>query len=349
MVDLDIEDPAALRSYLVGQALIGPDEPVSIARLSGGVSNRVMRVTCGHDDPQGKAWVVKQALPKLRVSADWYSPPERIHREALGLAWLGRLLGEDRTPHCVFEDEARHVLVMTAVAEPFENWKTMLMVGRLEDGHLTQFAMLLADLHGGACASLAEVTADFGDRSFFESLRLEPYYLFTAERQPRSAAFYRQLVADTRARALTLVHGDYSPKNVLVTGDRLVLLDHEVLHVGDPAFDLGFSLAHLLSKARHVVAARDRFADAARQHWATYRKRLGEVPWAADLEPRSVRHALGCLLARVDGRSPLEYLRDDERADQRRVALRLMASPPGSVEALVDELLGDMAQGRRAP
>src|SRR5205085_10022401 len=136
---------------------------------------------------------------------------------------------------------------------------------------------------------------------------------------------------DTRARRLTLVHGDYSPKNILVREGRLILLDHEVIHWGEPAFDLGFAMTHLLSKAHHLPQHRAAFADATRQFWRSYCEALGDaVPWRADLEPHAVRHTLGCLLARVAGRSPLEYLGEDERRRQRDVVLSLTGQPPGN-------------------
>jgi aminoglycoside phosphotransferase (APT) family kinase protein len=156
---------------------------------------------------------------------------------------------------------------------------------------------------------------------------------------PEAAAFYARLIADSRPRQLTLVHGDYSPKNILVHGDRLILLDHEVIHFGDPAFDLGFSLTHLLSKAHHLVEHRQRFAEAALLYWTSYRHALDAVPWGADLEAHAVRHTLGCLLARVAGRSPLEYLDADAQARQRTAALALMVSPPTTIAGLVNGFL----------
>ena len=106
-----------------------------------------------------------------------------------------------------------------------------------------------------------ELQSIFADRTFFEALRLEPYYRYTALRTPASADFYDALITDTLSHALTLVHGDYSPKNVLVHHDQLVLLDYEVAHWGDPAFDVGFALTHLLSKAHHIAPRRARHAE----------------------------------------------------------------------------------------
>ena len=146
--------------------------------------------------------------------------------------------------------------------------------------------------------------------------------------QVAAAAFLTDLVAATLARRDTIVHGDYSPKNVLVRSDRLILLDHEVIHFGDPGFDLGFSPNTTCSARPYLPTKRADFAAAAIACWTRYRDTLGDVPFAADLEPRAVRHTLGCLLARVRGRSPLEYLDADERTRQAGVVVRLIADPP---------------------
>jgi hypothetical protein len=223
---------------------------------------------------------------------------------------------------------------MAAVPHPHENWKSMLLAGRLERDHVAQFARLLGTIHRRGHERRAEVEPVFADRGYFESLRLEPYYGYTATQVAGASAFLTDLIAATLARRDTIVHGDYSPKNILVHAGRLVLLDHEVIHFGDPGFDLGFSLTHFLSKAHHLPARRADFAKAAVDYWSLYRETLGEVPFAGDLEPRAVRHTLGCLLARVRGRSPLEYMDPDERTRQAATVVRLMADPPATVADL---------------
>jgi aminoglycoside phosphotransferase (APT) family kinase protein len=315
---LDIEQPGALVSYLKGIGRVGEDEEPVVRVLAGGVSNRTVLV----ERPEvGGAWVVKQALPKLRVAVDWFSDPERIHREAMGLRWLEALAPPGTITPLVFEDRDNYLLAMEAVPEPHENWKTMLLGRRLETDHVEQFGRLLGTVHRRGYERREESESVFGDRSYFESLRLEPYYGYTAEQVPDAADFLRAVVEETRARSDTLVHGDYSPKNILVREGRLVLLDHEVIHFGEPAFDLGFSLTHFLSKAHHLRDMREDFADAARFYWATYREVIEELPWVVDIEQRAVRHTLGCLLGRVAGRSPLEYLDESERARQREAGL----------------------------
>jgi 5-methylthioribose kinase len=335
MTTLDIEQSDQLCAYLRAAGHIEPGEQPALRTLDGGVSNRTVLV----ERASGETWVLKQALAKLRVQVDWFSNPERVHHEAQGLCWLAQFAPPETIPALVFEDHEQHLLAMQAVPQPHTNWKTMLLAGQLVEVHVEQFGCLLGLIHRRASARCAEVAPIFEDRSIFESLRLEPYYSYTAAQVPAAAPFLYALIEDTRTRRLTLVHGDYSPKNVLVYRERLILLDHEVIHFGDPAFDLGFSLTHLLSKAHHLPAQRQDFAWAAHHYWQTYCQTLGDVLWAADLEGHTVRHTLGCLLARVAGRSLLEYLDEAARTRQRRAVLALMSSPPARVADLIDEFV----------
>lgn len=335
MSELDIEQPGTLAGYLRSAGLIGPDESPGVTVLAGGVSNRTVLV----ERESGEAWVVKQALAKLRVQVDWFSSPERVHREAAGLRWLEQIAPPGSTTPLVFEDHEHHLIGMMAVPQPHENWKSMLLAGRLDLDHVEQFARLLGTVHRRSNERLTELIPTFGDRGFFESLRLEPYYVYTASQVPAAAPFIDALVAETRSHADTVVHGDYSPKNVLVHQGRLVLLDHEVIHIGDPGFDLGFSMTHLLSKSHHVRTLRAAFRDAADAYWHVYAETVGNPAWAENLEPRAVRHTLGCMLARVRGRSPLEYMSAKERTRQADAVVDLMSSPPQTVADLASSFV----------
>ena len=326
---LDIERPDALLAYLRSTSRIAPDESPRIEILKGGVSNRTVVV----ERPTGESWVLKQALPKLRVKVDWFSDPARVHHEALGLQWLAKLAPPGTITPLVFEDREHHLLAMEALPEPHENWKTMLLAGRLEAAHVEQFAALLGAIHRRAAESTDPVREIFDDRTFFESLRLEPYYAYAAEQVAAARDFLHELITDTLRRRLTIVHGDYSPKNILVRDGQLVLLDHEVIHWGDPAFDIGFALTHLLSKAHH---RRDvRFVEAAMQFCRTYGEVVGPVYWDDNLRSMATRHTLGCMLARVAGRSPLEYLNEIERARQRDWVVASMRAPLCSIMELL--------------
>jgi 5-methylthioribose kinase len=329
--ELDIEREQDLVAYLRATQRITEQERVEVKVLAGGVSNRTVWVR----RESGESWVLKQALAKLRVKVDWFSDPRRVEREALGLQWLAKLAPAGTITPLVFEDPDNHLLAMQAVPEPHENWKSMLLRGGVETPHVEQFAQILSCIHRKGSEQRDELHQVFDDRSFFESLRLEPYYLYTAEQEPRAAPFLMDLVEQTRATQLTLVHGDYSPKNILVREGKLILLDHEVIHFGEPAFDVGFAMTHLLSKANHLPNHHEKLSDAARLFWQTYRLGIAGVDWAAMVEPRCVRHTLGCLLARVAGRSPLEYLTQEQKQRQQRIVLDLTDRTPETMDQLV--------------
>jgi aminoglycoside phosphotransferase (APT) family kinase protein len=327
---VDIEDRTSLEQYLTHRGLLSRGERIQHRTLGGGVSNKTVWLEL----PSGRQLVMKQALARLRVRVDWFSDPARIRVEAAALRTLGELLPVGAVPDFVFEDENANLLAMCAVPAPHDCFKTLLLEGTVDRRHIEQFATILATLHGESSRRIVQLAKTFGERRFFESLRLEPYYEYAAGQLPATAAFFASLVRDTRLRTDALTHGDYSPKNLLVHRDRLVLLDHEVAHVGDPAFDVGFASAHLLSKANHLVSHRDAFLAAAARFHQRYLEQLGPVSWEEGFEARSVRHTLGCLIARVVGRSPLEYLNEQERKRQVRACLEILDRLPGTLEGL---------------
>jgi len=331
----DIEDFDGLRDYLTTRGYIKSGETVSFTNLRGGVSNRTVKVAW----TDGRGWVLKQALAKLRVDVDWFSSPERIGVEAKALRCLNRLAPPGTTPAFIFEDLTQHLMGMEAIPEEHENWKNVLLSGRIISDHFEQFGLLLGAIHRRSSEAISEVRQLFSDTTYFENLRLEPYYLYAARNTEEASDFLNALARETLLHKDYLVHGDFSPKNTLIYQNKLILLDYEVVHVGDPGFDLGFALTHFLSKAHHLPTERYRLACAAELFWQVYREEIAQLNWAKELEQRVVRHTLGCLLARVAGKSPLEYLTSAEMIRQRDAVLALMREPPASVPKLIAEFI----------
>jgi 5-methylthioribose kinase len=329
---VDIEDTDQLLNYLRANQRIGPQEKPIVRQLKGGVSNKTVSLL----RPEGSAWVLKQALAKLRVKSDWFSDPKRIRIEADALRFLPSIAPPGTITPLVFEDAEQNILAMEAVPEPHENWKERLLSGKIELPLIREFGRMLGVIHQRSYSKCSELRAKFWDRTFFRTLRLEPYYQYSATVIPAAKPFLTPLVADTLSRQETFVHGDFSPKNILIYQHRLVLLDHEVAHFGDPAFDIGFSLTHLLSKAHHLPKSRFVLIDAALHYWETYFELVRELPWSTGLEHRATKHTIACLLARAVGRSPLEYLNESERDRQTRAALNLIEACPASLSQLVE-------------
>ncbi|HYY31366.1 MAG TPA: phosphotransferase [Chthoniobacterales bacterium] len=325
---IDVENFDELTLYLRATQRIDRTETPACRILSGGVSNKTILVARRN----GEKWVIKQALPKLRVGSDWFSDPARILVEANGLRYLPHLTPPGSITPFVFEDRSQHLLAMAAVPEPHEIWKRRLLAGNIDKQYFQQFAQIIGSIHSESTKSWRQLNPVFSNKQHFHTLRLEAYYEYTATVVPRAATFLRDLARSTLSRADALVHGDASPKNVLVFHDHLILLDHEVLHIGDPGFDVGFSMTHFLSKALHLPKHRDQLLEAALYYWSVYLAKVSAMPWAADLSARAARHTLGSLLARVSGRSPLEYLAPEERLVQRDIAIEMMNEEPATLE-----------------
>lgn len=293
--------------------------------LSGGVSCEVA-VEC---DAQGREIVVKQALAKLRVRADWRADPRRAGVEADGLRAIRELLGPGAAPEVLWEDPQTHRFAMRRIDPRLRNWRDELSARRIDLTTAARAGELLGLLHARS-ALQPGLAARFADRTFFEQLRIEPFFVRVAQRNPPLAAAIGAAIAQLRAPGAAFVHGDYSPKNMLVDGAELVMLDCEPAHWGDPRFDVGFCLMHLIldgwrrPPARDYLAAAQRFVDAYAANGP-----------AQTLDAKLVR-IIGCLmLARLEGDSPIDYLHELDVAAVKRAAVRLISEPVDDVRDAV--------------
>lgn len=331
---MDIENHLEFQKYLLENHYVKNGKNLRIQTLTGGVSNKTVLVK----EQGGRSMVVKQALPKLRVQADWYCDPGRIFREADGLKLLVQLLGSDHLPDYLFKDEKYFLFGMSAVPPPHQNLKTLLLQEAPQNWFFEQMGAILGQIHQKGIAFAAHSKSPFHDRTYFLNLRLDPYYVFTASRIAWSKPFYENLIETTLSLQDTLVHGDFSPKNLLVYQKKLFLLDHEVIHIGDGAFDLGFLFAHLIGKSIFRPAYQTTFLKGVNRVWFHYKQAHPKGFDLRERERRAVLHSLGCLLARVDGKSPLEYLEKKHKEKIRRILQSLMFSPPENIAHLIHAL-----------
>ena len=322
---MNIENTEEFISYLISKDIVGKEDNIQITRLSGGVSNRTLKV-----DFEGPSWVVKQALQKLRVSEDWFSAPERIFHEAATMRWLHQYL-PGTSPELTFEDQEYFVVAMQAIPTPFINLKSHLLNSDPELTFIQKAGSMLGRIHqlGKDPQQLPELLLD---SSFFSSLRVRPYYEQVAKAIPKTESFFRNLIEETRNHRYTLTHGDFSPKNLLVKDQQLILLDHEVAHYGDGTFDLGFFTTHLLAKSIYRPELRDLFHKAIEHFLVAYK---AETDLDSKKEQRAVGHTIGCLLARVSGLSPLEYLNPAQQELQKMLALKMIEHPPSNLNELI--------------
>ena len=320
-------ETAALTRFLRRLGLAARDEEPRYQILSGGVSSEIWRV-----DLRGGPVCVKRALPRLRVEKEWLAPIERNQYE---FAWLRAVsaIAPRAVPRLLGRDGEQNLFVMEYLSpESHPLWKTELRDGRADPVFAAQVGRLLALIHR-TTAHNPDIAAEFATDAIFYSLRLEPYLEATALRHPDLAASLYRLVETTAASKHALVHGDTSPKNILDGPQGPVLLDAECAWYGDPAFDLAFCLNHLLLKCLWTPRACADFLrcfDAAREAY------LGGVTWepAGDLAARAAALLPALLLARVDGKSPVEYLTGGDRNRVRRIARLLIQAGPQRLETI---------------
>jgi aminoglycoside phosphotransferase (APT) family kinase protein len=298
--------------------------------LAGGVSSDIWRV-----DLPGRSICVKRALPKLRVGSDWWAPVSRNRYE---WEWLRLAAGivPRSVPEPLAHDPDLGLFAMSFLpGESYPLWKQQLLAGKIDVDTAARVGHLLATLHN-ATAARADIQAAFDTTGNFHALRLEPYLVATAARHPDLQPAFDTLVARTAQARIALVHGDVSPKNILVGADAPVLLDAECAWYGDPAFDIAFCLNHLLLKS---VLMPQHLADLLQAFEAMAASYLDEARFEPrpDLEARAASLFPALALARIDGKSPVEYLvgRQFEQDLVRSLAQPLIAGSPGSLAPVV--------------
>lgn len=311
-----------------------PETGFSVEPLTGGVSSDIVRITLS----DGRLACAKRALQKLKVATDWQAPLERNHYE---VAWLRRAssIVPGAAPAVYAEDQTRGIALLQYLpADDYLLWKTELLAGRADPDVPIKVADALGRIHA-ATLNDATVAAEFPTDHLIDALRLDPYLRFTASRHPAVAGQILAVLKCTADTKQALVHGDVSPKNILVakTDGHPVLLDAECAWYGDPAFDAAFCLNHLLLKAVHMPFIKQALlrqaADFART-WLTH----FPPELRGDLEVRTAALLPCLLLARVDGKSPVEYLDEPNRQRIRDVALPLIASAPVTIGAIIEGL-----------
>lgn len=309
-------------TFLRASGLVADPAAARLTPLTGGVASDIWKV-----EADGRVFAVKKALSQLRVAQTWLAPVSRNASEVEWLREAGRIV-PGVVPEILASDAEAGVFAMSYL-DPADHpvWKQELRAGRADAAFAAKLGRTIAAIHAGT-AGAPEIARRFDNEETFHSIRLEPYLEATARVHADLSGPLLALAHDTLCAKLTLVHGDVSPKNILVGPDGPVILDAECAWYGDPAFDLAFCLNHLLLKCLWTPAARAEFLacfDALAQAY------LAGVNWEAPsaVEERIARLLPALFLARVDGKSPAEYVTaeaDKERI--RRIARPLVAWPP---------------------
>lgn len=293
-------DRSQLTDYLLQKGLIA-ERRARFTPLAGGVSSDILLVESG-----SRRFVLKQALDKLRVKDDWFCDTTRNITEYEALQFAATLF-PDSVPQLLHGDRENRLFAMEYLDESFTPWKQRLMQGVIDPSIARRTAKLLAKLHASTWGNCG-VQRRFNTTESFFALRIEPYLLTTGARHLDLQPLFREEADRLKNTSVALVHGDWSAKNMLVSNERVVVLDWEVAWFGDPAFDSAFFLNLLYLKSlfnRHRLNEYLGLMNVFRQ---TYREQLAD--FNDELERRIAHLTLMLLLARIDGKSPAEYITD---------------------------------------
>ena len=323
-------------AYLFDAGLT-PQE-VRVTSLGGGVSNRVFKVTWSDG-----CLVIKQPLANLAVDADWPAAVERVNNEAAALrAYASAIEQTDvsgQVPAVIFASDRDHVLAIECVPSTATMWKQSLLDGHVDTRVATSLGLFLGTVQT-AMAGDDSLEHTFADQRPFQQLRLDPYHRTVAERHPSVAPHIEAELDRMDGVRETLVHGDFSPKNVLIDPNRPSnpwILDCEVAHWGDPAFDVAFMLNHLFLKAMYRDEHEVAFIDAATAFWSAYDQ---STPW--DVESATVTELGILMLARIDGKSPVEYITNEALASHvRSLALTAITTEIRTIDRFIQLVTAD--------
>lgn len=329
--------PENALSYLRERGWLGAG-PAHIEPLGWGVSNAVLRVVT----PERK-FVLKQSRPQLRTRDAWFSDLERVYREQEVMQALFPLLRAPTVPEVMFADRENFVFAMSHAPEPSRVWKETLLAGHVDLAVGERAGMILGRMHERTARDTGLVER-FRDHTVFVQLRVDPFYYRVQQRRPEVAKEVGQVAERLLSIKEGLCHGDYSPKNILTHDRGFTLVDYETAHFGDPTMDLGFFLSHLLLKAVKRHTQRHEFFELTRVFWRGYGSEVRFRP-LAELQTRGSEHLAVCLLARIDGTSPVDYLPEEPKREAvRRLGRSLLRERPANWEDVLGRCHQELAR-----
>jgi 5-methylthioribose kinase len=309
-----------VKNYLVKAGITErADEPV-IENLNGGVSSSVWKIVLNNN-----RWVLKQALRKLKVKEDWFSDVERIHREHEVMNALVDLVPKGAIPKVLYVDYINHIYMMTCAEEEAQTWKDILLNGNFSVSIAQNAGYLLQAIHLHSNRMRAADKSKFQDQKYFIQLRVDPFHRCLMQKYPELSSSIQKLIDEVTLQKTCLVHGDFSPKNMLVEkGGNIMLIDFEVAHWGNPVFDLAYCIGHLILKGWYLKKHKE-ILKLIEVFLTVYGREVDNL----------IPHLGLMLLARMDGKSPVNYISEKEMKNAiRKVAIHWIQDKAGDIDIL---------------
>ncbi len=339
---IDIENRETLVRYLEDNRIVNPDAGYSLDYCRGGVSSITALI-----ETQGKTLLIKQGRERFAVKVEWLADPRRIAMEAKANAFYNKYL-PDMAPAVISYDTENFIMLREAAPAGCRMWKEDLLDGILDYGIAKKTVEALATIHNQS-AGKPEVAEEFSDHKTFYQLRISPYLEFLLEKHPGLNNVIGDMVEHLNNTRRVVVHADYSPKNILVLpGRNICILDYEIAHYGDPAFDLAFYTNHIVLKSAHMAELSAAFLNMLTVMADTY---LGMIRFedAKALEARCMKMLAVLMLARIDGKSPVEYITDEATKNLVRDMAQKLLESDITTYGQAAEMFYGMETARRYP
>ncbi|WP_018305306.1 phosphotransferase [Desulfitobacterium hafniense] len=335
----DISRERELLDYLLKNGLI-EGKNYSVRYFNNGVSATVAMI-----ENDKKSIIAKQALAKLNVAADWACDQSRMLVEQKALTTYSKIIKE-YVPAPIFYDEENYIMVREAAPRSSSMWKEQLLKGVLDFSVAEKAAQALSAIHNRTAGD-QQVAEEFKEIKFFYDLRIEPYIETVVKVHPQLKEHADRIVDRLMNQKIALVHGDYSPKNILVDQDRLYVLDLEVSHYGNPAFDLAFFTNHFVLKAVKNSRWYNAYLTMLDFIAQSYLKAI-EFADAKEFEHEAVQILAYHMLARIDGKSPAEYITDSLDKDiVRAVAFKIIEQDSSCYDDVISELAAVLRKSKK--
>ena len=313
---IDISKEQVLVDYLKARNIINEQDGYTYHYCGGGVSCTVVFLYTGK-----KQMIVKQALAQLKTKEVWECDPNRMNIEYESNRIYHELM-PDCAPEVYFYDPENYIYGREAVPEDWRMWKTDLLEGDLNFAEAEKVINTLVTVHN-ECAKREDVARIFADKDIFYYLRVSPYIEFVVKRYPQLGKLSKEVIDFLMNTSCTLIHGDFSPKNIMVNGRSVSVLDYEVAHYGHPAFDIAFFSTHFVLKAVKHKNWAGAYLTMLCDMMDIYFKKVSCMG-CEQLEESYVKTWAFIILARVDGKSPAEYITEEDKELIRKIAFNII-------------------------
>ena len=309
--------PKSIKDACTKFNLIQQNSKFSCKRITDGVSSDIWYIKTIN-----RAFCAKRALSKLTVKEDWHAPVSRSNYEAKYFEVCKKIIPES-FPKVLGHDKRKYILAMEWYdSKTHEVWKKKLLSRKVDQKDTEEVAEILGKIHSVFYKD-KEIEKNFNNDKTFHDIRIEPYLLFTSKSYPNFQKEFLDMAENLKKNKRTLIHGDFSPKNILISKTKPKILDAETACWGDPTFDLAFCLNHILLKSILQRKYNINYTPLLLSFVNTYFNKF-KAESKKNMLAKLFKLLAMLLLARVDGKSPVEYLKSKDKIIVRNLGKNLL-------------------------